>query len=243
MSLFKRNILQFIDFKGIKKSEFYRNTGITRSVLDKNTGLTEDNLAKFIATYPEVELEWLLTGEGEMLKTKNKENLTVLNSKEKGKEKMQKQKIQKTLPNKTLNEPEPLYSNRGLPLIPIDAMAGFGVGEIQVMDYQTSRYVVPEFEELHAEFMIRVKGSSMYPKYNSGDLLACKKLDLSSLFFQWNKVYVLDTVQGAIVKRVKKSSKDNCVKLISENPNYDPFDLPVAEIHSIALVIGVIRME
>lgn len=67
ISLFKKNILQFIDYLGIKKSEFYRNTGITRGVLDHPTGLTEDNLTKFIANYPEVSITWLLTGKGEMI--------------------------------------------------------------------------------------------------------------------------------------------------------------------------------
>ncbi len=69
MSLFKKRILEYIDFKGVKKSDFYRNTGIARSVLDKSSGLTEDNVAKFIAFYEDVNPEWFLTGKGTMLKT------------------------------------------------------------------------------------------------------------------------------------------------------------------------------
>jgi hypothetical protein len=75
-SLFKKNILQYLDFKNIKKSEFYRKTGITRGVLDHNTGLTEDNVVKFVATYPEISLDWLLTGKGEMIKNETKEYAT-----------------------------------------------------------------------------------------------------------------------------------------------------------------------
>lgn len=67
ISHFKKNILQFIDYKGIKKSEFYRKTGITRGVLDHSTGLTEDNLTKFIVSFPEVNVNWLLTGNGQMI--------------------------------------------------------------------------------------------------------------------------------------------------------------------------------
>ncbi len=70
-SLFKKKILQFIDFKGIKKATFYRETGITRSTLDKKTGLSEDNIAKFFATYPEVSAEWLLANRGDMIKKDN----------------------------------------------------------------------------------------------------------------------------------------------------------------------------
>ena len=132
--------------------------------------------------------------------------------------------------------------NEGLPLIPIEAMAGYGSGSMQVMDYDTSYYVVPEFTELKAEFMIRVKGSSMSPKYNSGDLLACKKISLGK-FFQWNKAYVLDTEQGALVKRVKPSKQEGCIQLVSDNTNYDPFDISLNDIYSIAIVLGVIRLE
>ncbi|CAM2899986.1 LexA family transcriptional regulator [Flavobacterium frigoris] len=138
-----------------------------------------------------------------------------------------------------LSQPQEEY---GIPLIPIDAMAGFGSGGVQVMDYDTQRYVVPEFTELNVDFMIRVKGSSMYPKYNSGDLVACKKLVLNDIFFQWNKVYVLDTDQGALIKRIKKGSDDH-IQIVSDNPSYDPYELHLSKIHAIAIVLGVIRLE
>lgn len=132
-------------------------------------------------------------------------------------------------------------SNKGIPLIPLDAMAGFGKGEIQVIEYECERYIVPIFRE--AEFLIMVKGSSMIPKYNSGDLVACKKLPLNDLFFQWNKVYVLDTEQGALVKRIKKGSDNEHILLVSDNESYEPFELHKSQINAVALVVGVLRLE
>lgn len=141
-----------------------------------------------------------------------------------------------------IGSPQELHeSESGLPLIPVHAMAGFGTGDNQVMDYDTVKYKVPEFTELNAEFMIRVKGSSMYPKYNSGDLLACKKITMS--FFQWNKVYVLDTEQGALIKRIKPSKDNDFIQCVSDNENYAPFDLPKCEVNALAIVLGVIRLE
>lgn len=67
-SLIKKNILQFIDYKGITKYKFYQETGITRGILDQNNGMSEENTTRFLAFYPEVSPEWLLTGKGEMLK-------------------------------------------------------------------------------------------------------------------------------------------------------------------------------
>ena len=64
----KKNILQYIDYKGISKYKFYQETGITRGVLDQNNGMSEENTARFIAQYPEVSTDWLLTGKGAMLR-------------------------------------------------------------------------------------------------------------------------------------------------------------------------------
>lgn len=168
--------------------------------------------------------------------TKSEKNLIIPNDKKNDKVFDSKRNVKNTLSNED-------FSDLGVPLIPIDAMAGFGTGAVQVMDYEAETYVVPEFTELKVDFMIRVKGSSMYPKYNSGDLVACKKLVLSKLFFQWNKVYVLDTEQGAIIKRILPSKKPKSICLISENPTYPSFDLEMSEIYAIALVVGVIRFE
>jgi len=141
------------------------------------------------------------------------------------------------------DEPKPLYKVNagGIPLIPLGAMAGYAKGEIQVLEHECERYVVPVFRE--AEFLITVKGSSMIPKYNSGDIVACKHLPLNDLFFQWNKVYVLDTAQGALIKRVCKGRDENHVTLVSDNVRYDPFELHRDKLNAVALVIGVIRLE
>lgn len=64
----KKNILQYIEYKGISKYKFYQETGITRGVLDQNNGMSEENTARFIAQCPEVSTDWLLTGKGAMLR-------------------------------------------------------------------------------------------------------------------------------------------------------------------------------
>ena len=208
----KDRILQFIDYKEISKNKFYIETGISNGILDKKSGLSMDTVEKFYSTYPEINPEWLLTGKGPMLKEDN--NLPMA--------------------SKSAN-------SEGIPLIPLDAMAGISSGEVSVLELDCERYVIPMFKG--ADFLIPVKGSSMIPKYNSGDIVACKKVPMQDIFFQWNKVYVLDTNQGAIIKRVAKSEEKDCIKIVSENPNYEPFDLHLSQIYSIAIVIGVVRQE
>lgn len=213
LSTIKTNILKYIEYKGISKYRFYKETGITRGVLDQNNGMSEENTARIIAHYTEINPEWLLTGKGNMLRD---DNPPLVAAKESN------------------------AMDKGIPLIPISGFAGFGSQAFQ--DLQVEHYYeVPEFKQ--ADFLMRIKGNSMYPKYSSGDIVACSIIQ-ETLFFQWNKIYALYTKsQGVLVKRVKPSKIKDHILLVSDNTQYDPFDVPVADICKIALVIGVIRLE
>jgi len=129
-----------------------------------------------------------------------------------------------------------------VPLYDVSAAAGYEsfdemISEEKIID----KYLVPNFRDI--DWMIFVKGSSMYPKYSSGDIIACRVIR-ESRFIQWGKVYVVATrEQGMLVKRLEKSEMDNCIKAVSDNRTYGSFDIPKDEILGIALVIGVIRME
>lgn len=131
--------------------------------------------------------------------------------------------------------------HQGIPLIPFSAMAGALRGEIQVCEYECEHYIVPEFKT--ANFLITINGDSMLPTYKSGDIVACQREAMTSVFFQWNRPYVLDTAQGAILKRIRPGSDKEHILIVSDNPAYIPFELPLSEIYSVALVIGFIRLE
>ena len=68
-SLIKQNILKYLDLKGITPYRFYKENDVTRGILTQNNGITEENLLKFVRFAQDISLEWLLTGEGAMLKT------------------------------------------------------------------------------------------------------------------------------------------------------------------------------
>lgn len=135
-------------------------------------------------------------------------------------------------------------SEKGIPLIPIEAIAGIPAGEnIGIRFIDCAHYVIPEFTNLNVEYMIRVSGSSMYPKYSNGDILACRRIH-DVLFFQWGKIYVIDSSQGALVKRVFQDEDPDCILLVSDNKeHYPPFSIPKSDIRSLSIVVGVIRLE
>lgn len=209
----KERIKLFIAYKGIGQARFEKAVGFSNGYINNlKKAPTAEKLQKILNTYPELNEKWLLSGEGHMLKA----------------------------PANKTNTGQTTPTVSPIPLIPISAMAGFGKENPTTLEYEGERYIIPAFKE--AEFLIQVKGSSMYPNYSNGDVVACKKLPLDT-FFQWNRVYVLDTEQGALIKRVKDSGKEDTLLIVSDNPDYEPFELHRKHIKSIALVVGVVHIE
>lgn len=217
--MIKKRILQILDKKQVTKEKFFKEIGITSANFRGKaleTPLNSNTIENIFAVFPDISAEWLLTGKGEMLKDNNHSD-------------KQKEDI--------------IYTT--LPLIPIDAIAGVPAGDFQGIRFEDcEQYRIPDFESKGAEFLIRVNGSSMYPKYSNGDILACKKIE-EILFIQWGKVYVIDSSQGSLVKRLfeDKENKEYLICVSDNKENYPPFSIPKSDIRSLSIVIGVIRLE
>jgi phage repressor protein C with HTH and peptisase S24 domain len=72
---------------------------------------------------------------------------------------------------------------------------------------------------------MEVTGDSMSPEYPSGSRVLIKKVD-ESAFIAWNEVYVLDTPNGAVIKRVRKTDNPELVECVSINPAYQAYTIP-----------------
>ena len=211
----KDMILALIEhYSGGNKAQFANLLGITPQGLSTWIKRETFDIELIFSKCEGLSANWLLTGKGSMIK---------------GNDAVLPKAIHTT------------NSKDGIPLIPFSAMAGALTDERTALEYECERYVVPAFKG--ADFLMPIKGTSMQPTYNSGDIVACQRVPMNSIFFQWNKPYVLDTTQGPLVKRVKPGSDKNHISLVSDNPDYDPFQLPLEQIHAVALVIGLIRLE
>lgn len=65
----KQRILHFADSLGISKRDFYKIIDVSRGTLESNSSITEEILAKVLANFEDLSPLWLLTGEGNMLKS------------------------------------------------------------------------------------------------------------------------------------------------------------------------------
>lgn len=132
----------------------------------------------------------------------------------------------------------------GIPLYSPEAIAGAPDKNVSAMEHNMEGfYLVPDFEKAGVEFMLRVKGAAMYPKYNSGDLIGVRKIKDCN-FIQWGRLYVLDTEQGVLIKRLFAGKNKDVIICHSDNiQDYPRFEIAVSSIRNIYLSIGVIRLE
>lgn len=153
----------------------------------------------------DISLSWLLSGEGEMLKS----------------------------PQTAVKD----YSNNGgVPYFAVDFLAGFDL----VFNNQTA---VPDgyisFPHIRgAQAWVDISGKSMSPLIDPGDVIAIKRIEDWQTNILYGEVYALVTKQYRTVKRIRKSERDGWIRLVPENPEYDPQDIPVTSIIALYQVLG-----
>lgn len=227
--------------EGISIGAMERTIGASKGVLSRaianGTDIQSKWLMALVENYPKYSGDWLLTGFGDMLKQtsvpKALKNPSKIITKD-------------TAPAVEITTfSETAKSTPGaIPLVSEQAVGGFAnehfsINEREVIAY----YVVPKFRYLNVDFMIEVVGDSMVPRICPGDLIACSIIH-NSRFIQWNKPHLIATrEQGLIVKRLRKSSDGECLLAVSDNIDYEPFDIPKDEIMGIARIVGVIHLE
>ena len=208
------------------KAQFAKLLGVSAQTISAWIARNTFDAELIYAKCRYVDSSWLLTGEGAMLQETENNNAPT-----------SKHTVE-------IAPQVPHGSSEGIPLIPLDAVAGFPAesgGGVRLEDCE--RYVIPEFENKGANFLIRVSGDSMVPLYYSGDLLACRKIT-DIRFFQWGTVYVLETSQGVLVKRVQESvDHADSILCVSENNSvHHPFLLPRDDIRSLSTIVGLVRL-
>lgn len=234
-SLFKRNILKYLQYKGVSKYEFYKFSGISRGTLDNASGLGEENIAKFLAYAQDVNYEWLLTGKGEMLK-KSPENGGNYNL-----------DSDPRYTNEGKMEYIPEIQKNGIPLYNTrnskDIIRLFKhAGKLVPDDF----LLIPNIE--HFDGACHVCGDSMYPLLKSGDILVYKVMKSKEESLFWGEMYLLviqvEDEAIAVLNYVQKSEKGTkYVALTSFNAKYESKDIRLDQIQAFALVKASVRMS
>ncbi|WP_316633496.1 S24 family peptidase [uncultured Flavobacterium sp.] len=216
---------EYLDYKGITKYKFCNDLGFSNKFLDNSSNMGTDKACKILHHFPEVNSEWLLTGNGPMLK-ENSTDIVIMNN-----------------DRKTVDS---LHMSQEIPLYDLEAVAGlrelFNSGKPQrILD----TIKIPNLPK--CDGAISVTGDSMYPLLKSGDIILYKETEFENIFF--GEMYLLsvklnDWEEYITVKYVQKSEQgQEFVRLVSQNSHHQPKDIHISKISALALIKASIRIN
>lgn len=115
-----------------------------------------------------------------------------------------------------------------VPLIPTGARAGtLADFALAVKEYDVEKIISPI---KGADYAIQVTGDSMVPEYDPGCHVLIKRIN-EEQFIEWGKAHVLDTDNGAVLKKIFPTEDPEVVECRSINPAYPPFTVNTRHIH------------
>lgn len=201
----KERLLEYCQHRNVKISAFERMSGLSNGYFNQvKKNPSQSKLSKIKTAFPDLNTEWLLTGEGQMLKDGSAER-----------------------------QPRSRHLIRYWP--DVDATAG---GVELFDDTLTARHIdldIPEFRD--CTDAVNLYGDSMFPLYKSGQIILLK--EWCENYIDFGNVYFVVTRNGnRMVKYLRKGSDDAHVLCVSENKDFDPFEIEKADILRLFLVKG-----
>lgn len=217
-------IKKYIDSKGIKVSVLEREVGMSNgsfaSQLKHNKTIGVDKLENILSKYTDVNPEWLLTGNGNMLKVESAHDDI------------------DSLRLKTRNPKIPVYNVRTIDGI-VDLL---GEGKKQIPINYIS---IPEISE--SDGALYITGNNMYPLLNSGDIVVFKKIKMPRNNIVWGEMYLVyvnnDGNDFFITSFLNKSDRDSYVQFVSQNPHHQMVEFPLSSIKALALIKASVRVN
>lgn len=247
-STVKERLEFFLKSKKISKTDFGKAVGVSNSfVSSMRKSLGPDKLQSIAQTYPDLNIEWLLTGEGEMLKTQS--NHTVVtgdvsgngnqfvagnnnhigvaaNPKPEDVEVLEAEDVELPLKETYILTPE-IINQEGL-----DIQKELNEGTLEVQIKPTQDVLPPH------EFKIYTENDEMAPDIEVNDPVFARPI-LTPALFKPRYMYFVDLDIGAVVRWVDWANEDkSLVRLISRKA----IDVvPLASIKSMAEIVVITK--
>lgn len=226
-------ILKVIEYLNINKNTFSKEIGfannstINRLIAEERVP-SRATLEKIVNRFPQINYDWLLTGEGEMIKeTKTK--------------------------NHPYNEAKPLTDIMfiNVPLVPITARAGYlnGYGDMEFIETLPTFPVITDKEYKGKYMVFEVSGDSMdNGKADSildGDKILCREVKRElwrdKLHFKKWYFLIVHKTEGIIVKQIINHDVKNCVITChSLNSLYEDYNINLDDVLELYNVINVV---
>ena len=212
----RERILQYISYEGITVQMFENKAMLSNGAVSKMGDNTRrSTLDKISNSFPNLNINWLITGEGKMCNE------------------VQERNVDSELPH--------INYSKGVPYYNVDFIGGFDI----VLNDQTTvpEYLIDFKKYNEATCWCNVTGHSMEPEITHGDIIALKRIEDFS-FLPLGEVYAIVTRNGMrTIKRLGPSENVDCYSLVPTNksPEYGVQDLPKNMIEIVYQVLGCMK--
>lgn len=215
-------IRQILDYKSISERQFCKEVGIANGFLSKVKDIGTAKVNKILYTYADINPLWLLTGEGNMLKSIEPVDITDISR------------------VSECNSIE--YDQQMIPLYGIEATASI-LASIETQSIIPETHIrIPNLSKVDGA--VYVTGDSMYPILKSGDIVIFQNINNIDYIIYGNIYLISFGIDGdeyVVLKYIHKSESSDNIKLVSHNTNHCDFDIPRSSIRSLALIKASIR--
>lgn len=225
--MIQERILQYIEFKGISAYKFCKDLGFSLGYLDKRGSIGTDKYLKIIEYYDDLSPNWLLKGEGSMIKNIS-QDLIVSEPQE---------VYRKTQDTRITSQIIPLYS--------IQASAGVvKLFQDQNANTPIDYLSIPNLNRCDGALF--VSGDSMYPLLKSGDIIVYRILNEISHNIIWGEMYLIviniDGDDYASVKFIHKSEHNpEHIRLVSHNKHHQDKEVHLSTVLTMAHIKASVR--
>jgi SOS-response transcriptional repressor LexA len=212
----KERTLEFIKYKGISVKEFETMCGLSNGyVAAMRKGYGADKLSNVLSAYPELNRDWLLYNEGEMVN------------------------------NTPTEPPPESGDTILIPVVNLDSRGGMAFNEeVQTDTYITGRLPFPTSIAHQGDVVIPIYGDSMEPTYKAGSMVLIREVELWREYLELGCTYIIGLVDDRrIIKTVMAGSDAQHYLLVSINPSYQPQEIDKNIIRSVWRVIASVRRE
>ena len=129
-----------------------------------------------------------------------------------------------------------------VPLLPIFAQAGSLTGWSEGIEEVKCERVISPVQDV--DMAVHIYGESMYPDIQNGSVVYVRRINPRA-FIEWGRAYILDTVNGPLLKYLTPGSDDEHIRCVSANhdPMYAPFEVAKEDVLGIYRVVMCMSMK
>lgn len=219
MKTTQSRLAEFVKHTGLSDNQFTIRTGMSNgllaNIIKRGSSCTTDTLEKILKSFPELNIEWILRGEGSMLRSVG----------------YRQQEEQSA----SMHEPASYYATKPAQhskvwIVP-STVASFS--KKSTLDF--SFFSIPWLGK-GEYFLFTVQGDAMEPTLTNGDHVVGKEIFEAEEVLNGH-AYVIVTQEATLMRRIIWEETETSFRLVSDNDAYGPTELLISKVERLFQIV------